>query len=94
MAPVFKVAHECAPPAVTDVALVPSGSETRTGLGESVVEPSPSSPSAFEPQHMASPVSKVAHECVAPAVIDVALALPDRETGTGVGEVVVEPSPS
>ncbi len=43
---------------------------------------------------MACPVSKVAHECVAPAVIDVALALPGRETGTGVGEVVVEPSPS
>jgi hypothetical protein len=67
--------------------------ETSTGVGRSVVVPSPSCPKRFQPQHLTPPASVSAHVCASPAAIAIT-PLERPETSTGVWRSVVVPSPS
>src|ERR1019366_4625003 len=91
-APAEVTAHELYHPAETEATPEPNPT-TSTGVAESVVVPSPSSPSRFQPQHLTAPVVVTAHESSPPAETE-ATPEPSPTTSTGVVESVVVPSPS
>ena len=65
---------------------------TVTGVFESAVVPSPSSPTALTPQHWTEPVLSTAQVCSKPTATITASVMPD--TVTGVDELMRVPSPS
>lgn len=76
--PEVSTAQVWVPPAETDttpVSGVPAALSTFAGVARCVVEPSPSRPLAFEPQHMAVPSVSRAQVCTVPAVTTVGAAL-------------------
>ncbi|MEZ5178810.1 MAG: hypothetical protein R2746_11170 [Acidimicrobiales bacterium] len=64
---------------------------TATGLGRSVVEPSPTWPNPFWPQHHSVSSLRMAHVWSLPAETDFQVLLP---TATGLNRLVVVPSPT
>jgi len=89
--------HAWSPP--TEIAFIPVSGEafdelvrTSTGLVRRVVEPSPTWPEVFAPQHFTAPPVRRAQPCSLPA--EIARTPVSPETATGVLRVVVEPSPT
>jgi hypothetical protein len=78
----------CAAPLETFVQLA---LPTCTGVGLLVLEPIPSWPKAFAPQHHRLPSNLIPHVCAAPFEMLAQLALP---TGTGVRLSSVAPLPN
>ena len=85
-------AQVCAPPAASCVGAEPAGRPSTTvGSARSLIEPSPSCPALFAPQHTAAP-ARAAHVWRAPALSALAPASP--ATATGAARSLIEPSPS
>ena len=67
-APLVSTAHVRRMPAVME-ATPDDKPVTGAGTTESMMEPFPSSPFRFNPQHFAAPLVSTAHVCVSPALI-------------------------
>src|SRR5690606_9430344 len=86
-------AHACCACAWTERATTSGGSATRTGTGESAVDPLPSCPRSFAPQQYTWPLlASTPHVNSPPASIDVKRNWP--LTGRGTAEEAVSPDPS
>src|SRR5215218_3498430 len=76
------------------MAVTPLSPETSTGAVLSVVPPSPSSASPFQPQHLTVPELVSAQVCLSPSASAVTVTPPSPDTVTGTLLFVVPPSPS
>ena len=74
------------------IAVAPEIPATATGLDEGELEPFPSWPKLFNPEHETVPPVEITHVWLPPAAIAVTPTIPS--TGTGAGELLVVPSPS
>src|SRR5688572_2757678 len=88
--PSAMTAHACAPPA--DIATTPLPSPTTsTGVGRSVVVPSPSWPSRLLPQHLTPPEVVKAHELNPRPAATAATPLDSPGTSSGFGLEALHP---